>query len=62
MGNVIFNKKIYNIVAVPKLPNAEWLKAMKEKAHYIFNAAELRKRVLEAASIEAKHLNAAPGQ
>ena len=55
-----FLEDIYGIQS--KLSNAEWLKAMKEKGHYIFNTAELRKRVLAAASIEAKHLNAAPGQ
>ena len=39
-----------------RLSNDEWLTAMIQKAKWIFDSAELRKRILAEAGIDAKHM------
>ena len=51
-----FVEDIYGIQA--KVKNAEWLEAVTGKASWIFDTCEIRNRILKAADIEAKHLNA----
>ena len=38
-----------------RLTNGDWMKKMVKDAKWIFDSADLRKRILEAANIDAKH-------
>ena len=42
-----------------KLENAKWIEAISEKVYWVLDAVEIRRRLMEAAGIEAKHFNAA---
>ena len=42
-----------------KLENQQWIDTVSEKVYWVLDAVEIRKRLMEAASIEAKHFNAA---
>ena len=41
--------------ASSRLKSEEWLAKMGKEARWVFDSKELRKRLLEAASVEAKH-------
>ena len=41
--------------AASRLKAQEWLAKMGKEARWVFDSAQLRKRLLEAASLEAKH-------
>ena len=54
----VFLEDVFGVQS--RLANEEWLEAVSKKAVWIFNAATIRKKLFELASLEDKHHTASP--